>query len=545
MFGISHSSVKTLAGIAVLMAAVACSSSSNDSTPTAVTANVSGMATAAGGGALDEYVTLEFTPVGGGAPTVVQTDGTATYSVDLTPGMYDVVAARPGYEDFMLAGVNVAAGGATGRNFSLAPLPANTYIGSASCGVCHDSLYQTFRQTGHPFKLNKVNGAAPVYPFTSLAGVEKRIFDDDTAAGDTMPGTDNTLGTPLSWDDITYVIGGFNWKARFIDANGFIVTGSKVQYNYKTDEMVAYHDNETDKPFNCGNCHTTGWQHFDATVNNARQDGLPGMDGTFAEQGVGCEACHGAGSEHAQTGHRQNITKFASPRTDADYHDGTFAYGTAMDCGDCHTRDGERDYPTFKSGLDNARIAAGKGTLPVGGRISVSKGLVKHHEQFDETLGIDPDTLESVRNPAFNAVHGNCVICHDPHKAAVQRGKPGVTEVGVDDTNANCLRCHESRLYDPANNLRPIGSMKDLNCVDCHMPKTAKSATARTQPNGVLEGDVASHVFSINIEGPQFSADGKFSYPYLSMDFACRNCHGDEAFDIATAPAGFNYHPDN
>jgi hypothetical protein len=27
-----------------------------------------------------------------------------------------------------------------------------------------------------------------------------------------------------TWDDISYVIGGYNWKARFINAEGYIIT---------------------------------------------------------------------------------------------------------------------------------------------------------------------------------------------------------------------------------------------------------------------------------------------------------------------------------
>jgi len=38
-----------------------------------------------------------------------------------------------------------------------------------------------------------------------------------------------------TWDDITYVIGGYNWKARFIGTEGYIITGDEdatSQYNF-------------------------------------------------------------------------------------------------------------------------------------------------------------------------------------------------------------------------------------------------------------------------------------------------------------------------
>ena len=70
-----------------------------------------------------------------------------------------------------------------------------------------------------------------------------------------------------TWDDILYVIGGFNWKARFVDKQGNVITGAedaKTQYNLANkllkldDEWVAYHPGET-VAFSCGSCHTTGY----------------------------------------------------------------------------------------------------------------------------------------------------------------------------------------------------------------------------------------------------------------------------------------------
>jgi len=59
-------------------------------------------------------------------------------------------------------------------------------------------------QTGHPYKLNKVeNGQPPEYPFSEVPQPPEGY----------------------TWDDVAYVIGGYGWKARFIDHDGFIITG--------------------------------------------------------------------------------------------------------------------------------------------------------------------------------------------------------------------------------------------------------------------------------------------------------------------------------
>lgn len=488
-------------------------------------------------GVLDQFVSVFFVPTGAvpaaqkaGLPLAktlppdaieadVGFDGSYTATVDA--GMYDVLAFRPGYEDEEIAGFDVTADGDNTLDIVLPAIPDGEYISSAQCGVCHTVTYSSFIQTGHPYKITKViDGQQPVYPFTNLNGVLERVTDEDGQ-------TDNSLGTPQSWSDVSYVIGGYHWKARFMDLDGAIVTGSEVQYNFATDGMVAYHDDEVDKPFNCGNCHTTGWRHQDDALNPARQDDLPFMDGTFAEQGIQCESCHGAGAAHAKfTG---TITTDATPRTLLELTAPDAGYGLAVDCGECHTRDGERDYSTYMSGYDNALIAANAPDPrpnEMGGRILASNGLIRHHEQYDEILGIDPDSLDTVRSAGFMATHGNCGTCHYPHGSSVQEGNPLYTgEPGVDHTGESCLTCHG----DYAPSLR-AGGMQNLECRDCHMPKMIKNAVSYppVADGAPTTGDISAHVFRINLDSQvyqQFTDDGKFAYPWVTTDWACNTCH--------------------
>lgn len=487
-------------------------------------------------GPLDRFVAVSFVPAGAAAASaidaVVAADG--SYTVELDEGDYVANASRPGYDDVTVDPFAVTSGVANALDFELPEVADGEYIGSEECGVCHTVEYASFVQTGHPFKLNKVvNGEQPIYPFTTLNGVLQRVFDDDLdimgGFADTGPGTDNSLGTPVTWDDVSYVIGGYFWKARFIDQAGAIVTGSNVQYNFATDAMSGYHNNEQDKPYNCGNCHTTGWRHTDATLNPVGQDGLQFMQGTFNEGGVHCEACHSAGSAHAKF--RGGIVRDADPRTLVEMTTADAGYGLAVACGECHTRDGERDYPAYVSGYD-AALATAMVVDPrpneMGGRIAASGGLIRHHEQYDEILGIDPDTLDTTRSAGFMATHGDCNTCHYPHGSSVNVDNPLYTGMpGVDPSNGACLGCHTD--YDTA--LRGPG-MQTLDCADCHMPDLAKSATAVAgDADRPSVGDVASHIFAINLDSTedQFTIDGKFAYPQIDESWACRTCHNSSA----------------
>lgn len=502
-----------------------------------VTGNLS---TAAG--PLDRFSAVSFVPVGGGSAIDADVAMDGSYAAEMDEGDYVAEASRPGYEDVVVEPFAVTEGGDNTLDFELPEIPDGEFISSEDCGVCHTVNYASFAQTGHPFKLNKVvNDQQPIYPFTTLNGILQRVFDDDLdipgGFADPVPGTDNGLSTPVTWADVSYVIGGYFWKARFVDQAGAIVTGTEVQYNFETNAMSAYHNNEQDKPYNCGNCHTTGWRHNDAALNPDRQDGLAFMDGTFFEGGIHCEACHSAGSAHAKF--RGGIVRDAQPRSLLELSAADAGYGLPIACGECHTRDGERDYPSYLSGFDNALAAAAVAdTRPdeMGGRIASKGGLIRHHEQYDEILGIDPDTLLTVRSPSFLGAHGDCNICHNPHGSSVNVNNSSYTGIpGVDPTNGGCLGCHAD--YDTT--LRS-GGMQGLYCSDCHMPDLAKSATSvAAEADRPAVGDVRSHIFSIALDStqPQFTVDGAFAYPAIDEDWSCRTCHnGSTTGEIFAIP---------
>jgi hypothetical protein len=479
--------------------------------------------------ALDQFASVALVPATGDAIELpVASDG--TFSAQVPAGAYTVLAGRPGYEGAEVPGFTVVANQQNTLTLTLAALPKMTYIGSPDCGSCHTAYFESFMQSGHPFKFTKVEGnQAPFLPFTPAEDLDSALAR--------VAGAVNTLGAPQGWDETTYLIGGFHWKARWLDADGFRVTGTEVQWNMELDRMIAYNATSVDQQFNCGNCHATGWKPYDDSLNPNRQDDLRGMGGTFAFTGIQCEACHGAGAGHAQTGLAADITTKAQPRTLAQLEAPDQAYGLPVACGECHSRDSERNnrggYP---SAFDKARDAAGLPRVAQGGRIIAATGtvggvsvtLANHHEQIEEIWSFDPDTLASTRSGSFLGTHGDCSTCHNPHGSTVKKDEPGYTGMpGVDSTKAACLTCHG--LFDPE--LRD-GGMKGLECIDCHMPKLVRTAE-RYAPvgEGPGTGDIRTHVFKINmgldqeVPPPQFTEDKAFQYPYITTDYACRTCH--------------------
>jgi hypothetical protein len=309
-------------------------------------------------------------------------------------------------------------------------------------------------KSGHAYKLNPVvDGQPPEYPFTEVP---------DPPEG-------------YTWDDILYVIGGYNWKARFIGQDGFILTDDPGkpgnteflgQFNFANPIVgteagwVPYHPTE-DRPYNCGSCHTTGYSPA------GNQDDLPGLVGTWAEPGIMCEECHGPGSLHA-----------ANPRGVALKVD-----RNAAECGACHRR----------------------GDIE---SVNASGGFIRHHEQYEE--------LFQGKHVALD-----CVICHDPHEGVIQLRKAQADDPAVPTTRTECENCHWREAKFQKNDTHvSLG----LDCIECHMPFMVKSAVGDAEK---FTGDIRVHLMAIDPDQiEQFNEDGSEALSQIGLNFACRHCHG-------------------
>ena len=102
-----------------------------------------------------------------------------------------------------------------------------------------------------------------------------------------------------------------------------------------------------------------------------------------------------------------------------------------------------------------------------------------------------------------------------------------------------CESCHFQNIrQNVKNHLR-------VECVDCHMPQMALSAQGDLD---LFRADVHSHLFAINTDplAMQFSEDGTQVMPYLTLQYACGQCHNDEYVAVleldVLAAAAETYH---
>jgi formate-dependent nitrite reductase cytochrome c552 subunit len=328
------------------------------------------------------------------------------------------------------------------------PVAANAsyYVGSDACQSCHASIYESFMKTGHPYKLSYATDAQDpnYYPFTQVK-----------------------LPSDLTWNDVYMIIGGFWWKARYINNDGYIYTGPDRQYNFATDAFVAYDGTAPGtKPYSCGPCHTTGYR------SDGHRDGKEGLVGDWAFNGVQCEECHGPGGLHVESPYEAEMVVDRSNEA----------------CGRCHSRGSPSE-------------------------IDASGDFIKHHEQWDEMYRTKHASLQ-------------CVTCHDPHVSLHPNNPDRAAAIKI-----QCENCHyqeaESYRNAPIDHASVSFNGQPITCIDCHMAKAAKSAVGNSV---TLEGDIHSHSWRINPDSTAqmfyTGTDGhQYAFGYLTVDYACKHCH--------------------
>lgn len=183
-------------------------------------------------------------------------------------------------------------------------------------------------------------------------------------------------------------------------------------------------------------------------------------------------------------------------------------FAEGIQCEACHGPGSEHVKNGDKSKIQIDKSASACGKCHSRGKLDTipsKKGFIRHHEQYNEILA----------SPHKNI---SCVVCHDPHKRV---------QFSIKKT---CENCHTTKSREFKNS---IMQKAGVICIDCHLPRATKSAVAATD----FEGDIRTHLFYINTDpqAKQFyevmEGDKKKTYSnkYVTLDFACLNCHKNKS----------------
>lgn len=299
-------------------------------------------------------------------------------------------------------------------------LVAAAFVGSVSCRPCHLAIYDAYRQT----PMARSSGRAGSLPDTAFAAADHRyrissnrlLFPSGSASIDYFIGSGRAGRSYLTMREGFLFELPVSWYTRqqFWDSS----PGFEHEKEVKLDRAVDP---------SCLSCHASRLQPIWGTSNKY-------ADPPFLEDGVGCERCHGPGSEHIRNPRSARLVNPAdlSPKQRDSI------------CAQCHlTGDARieragRRFGEYRAGDNLADFV----TYFVWSPKQPAMKVTSHVEKL---------AMSGCKRAAGDALW--CGTCHDPHTNANR-------------TQAACVTCH------------PSAHRQNESCAGCHMPHSRSSDVA-------------------------------------------------------------------
>jgi predicted CXXCH cytochrome family protein len=360
------------------------------------------------------------------------------------------------------------------------------YIGSEACEKCHAEIFEHWRKTPmanvvrdprqHPDAIIPNLATNNVFKFSKeqVAFVygslwKQRYF---TKIGD------DYFPLPVQWE-----VANHKWSKYMVPA-----TGDWWAAHYPPDNMQR-----PTGPL-CDGCHSVGYDIHTKQV---------------AEWNVGCERCHGPGSEHAANPTRANISNPAHMN-----------YVAASDtCIQCHSQGQPLSNPIESKYYD----------WPVG--YSVGLRLQDFWKLEDHTLGAPANFFYFPDRTAHkNRMQGNDFV----QSVMYRRG-------------VTCFDCHDVH---GTGNYAQLRKPADRLCLDCHGPSSPNGPRTATIEEHTHHKDgsagsqcVACHMPQIETEGPPNTFVHAHTFRFITPGMTdkykipnpCTSCHADKSTQWATA----------
>ena len=353
------------------------------------------------------------------------------------------------------------------------------YVGSQACAKCHADIYERWQKT----------------PMANI------VRDPRQHPDAIIPDLSTNNVSKFSREQVAFVYGSL-WKQRYFTKIGDDYYPLPVQWEIKnhvwskyfvkpgTDWWAQYYPPDNmQRPTGptCDGCHSVGYDIHTKQV---------------AEWNVGCERCHGPGSEHAAHPERANI-----------FNPSHMNYVAATDtCTQCHSQGRPSTIPIEGKYYD----------WPVGYQVG---GRLQDYWKLEErSLG----TTDFYYFPDGTA-HKNRMQGNDFVQSVMYRR--GIT----------CFSCHDVH---GTNNYAQLIKPADKLCLDCHgplSPNGPRTATLEEHTHHKKDSAgsecVACHMPQIETEGPPNTFVHAHTFRFITPQMTdkykipnpCTQCHTDKS----------------
>ncbi|MGF6306260.1 putative CXXCH cytochrome family protein [Bradyrhizobium sp. i1.8.4] len=415
-----------------------------------------------------------------------------------------------------------------GRKSAASPDVAK-FVGSETCAGCHREEADLWRQSQHKHAMDHATEKTVLGDFNNASfehfGTRSRFFRKDGKFFVETDGPDGSLteyeikytfgidplqqyliefpdgrlqALTIAWDARPKEKGGQRWFHLYPDEkidHGDILHWTKLNQNWN---------------FMCSECHSTGVRkNYDSSTNR--------FNTTWAEISVGCEACHGQGSNHVGWASAKKsmwpfgktddemmglLVRFTERRDVSWSHEKNVATAARSlppatlrkeveTCGLCHARRGQ----ISENWIPGQWLSETHTVSPL------SRGLYYPDGQMQDEVY----NYGSFKQSKMFAAGVTCSDCHDPHS--------GKTRLSGDNV---CLQCHAPESFAVPSHRQHAAVTPPPTCASCHMPIHTYMVVDQR------------HDHSFRVPRPDLSVQ-------LGTPNACNDCHKDKPAEWAAA----------
>lgn len=339
------------------------------------------------------------------------------------------------------------------------------FVGSQNCRQCHSDQHKSYLLTAHSRALTKVREAIEpgdgTFPH-DVSGRTYSVFRRDgqlwhsEASSKSAEGSEQPAGIYHAEFPLKYLVGsGRHSRSYLVERDGFLTESPVTWYtSEKKWAMSPGYDRADHQSFErpidmgCLICHAGQIKPVDQAFSRL----------AISEESIGCERCHGPGSDHSEKHRRSDTGIHTASLSGVD--DPTIVNPSRLSrdrqeslCAQCHLR-GEAT--VFHKGLSASDFRPGQlltetriDYLLSGGNGSMM--VVGHMDQMHSSAcWQNSETL-------------TCATCHDSHASALP-------SLAAGDYRQSCLQCHQEQACTAPVEKRQLTPTPD-NCVVCHMPQ--------------------------------------------------------------------------